>query len=105
MNTNVIKKDKTLLLELDGRLDTVTAPELEKCLGDNMDGIQSVVFDFQKLSYISSAGLRVLLSTLKKMKGINGSMKLQNVNELIMEILESVGFLDIMTVENEKEDK
>lgn len=103
MNTNVVKKDESLLVELDGRLDTVTAPELETCLGENMEGITDVVFDFRKLAYISSAGLRVLLSTQKKMNGLHGTMKLQNVNDLIMEILESVGFLDIMTVENEEE--
>ncbi len=83
---------------LEGRLDTTTSPELERCLNDNLDGIRELNLDLEKLEYISSAGLRVLLSAQKKMAK-QGSMKLQHVNELVMEIFEVTGFADILTIE------
>ena len=73
---------------LEGRLDTATAPELEKVLAANLDGVQALTLDCEKLVYISSAGLRVLLSAHKKMKG---AMKLKNVCELVMEVFEITG--------------
>ena len=85
-------------IALEGRLDTVTAPDLEKELKDNLDGINELVLDFDKLEYISSAGLRVLLSAQKIMNK-QGSMKLIHVNETIMEIFEVTGFSDILTIE------
>ena len=83
---------------LEGRLDTVTAPELEKALKDSLDGITELVLDFEKLEYISSAGLRVLLSAQKIMNR-QGSMKVTHVNETVMEIFEVTGFMDILTIE------
>lgn len=94
------KTNGTLRIELKGRLDTTTAPELEEYLSKNLEEINEVVFDFSSLAYISSAGLRVLLSTQKKMNGISGTMKLINVNDLIMDIFDAVGFLDIFTIDN-----
>ena len=85
-----------LKVALDGRLDTTTAPELESFLGENYDGTGSIVIDCEKLSYISSAGLRVLLATQKKTKG---AMKLINVCELVMEVFEMTGFADILVIE------
>ena len=82
---------------LEGRLDTVTAPELEKEIKDSLDGVKSLVLDFEKVEYISSAGLRVLLSTQKIMNK-QGEMKLINVNSDIMEIFEVTGFSDILTI-------
>ena len=87
-----------LEIALEGRLDTLTAPELEAALKQSMSGIESLTLDFEKLDYISSAGLRVLLSTQKVMNQ-QGSMKLCHVNESIMEILEVTGFVDILTIE------
>ncbi len=83
--------------DLEGRLDTVTAPELEKELKASLDGITELTMDFGKLEYISSAGLRVLLSAQKAMNK-QGEMKLMNVNETIMEIFEVTGFSDILTI-------
>ena len=82
---------------LEGRLDTVTAPELEKELKNSFDGLNELTLDFSGLEYISSAGLRVLLAAQKVMNR-QGSMKVTNVNETIMEIFEVTGFSDILTI-------
>ena len=87
-----------LTVTLTGRLDTTTAPELEKELKASLDGITELTFDLAALEYISSAGLRVLLSAQKTMNR-QGTMKLTHVNETIMEIFEVTGFSDILTVE------
>ncbi len=87
-----------LTVALEGRLDTVTAPELEKRFKEALPGVTELVMDFEKLDYVSSAGLRVLLSAQKTMNR-QGSMKLIHVNESIMEILEVTGFSDILTIE------
>ena len=84
--------------ELEGRLDTVTAPELEEQLKEVLPEIKELTLDFGKLDYISSAGLRVLLSAQKIMTK-QGEMKVTNVNETIMEIFEVTGFSDILTIE------
>ena len=83
---------------LEGRLDTVTAPELEQSIKESIDGITDLVMDFEKLEYISSAGLRVLLSAQKIMNR-QGTMKIVHVNETVMEIFEVTGFTDILTIE------
>ena len=87
-----------LTVTLAGRLDTTTAPELEKELKASLDGVTELTFDLAALEYISSAGLRVLLSAQKTMNR-QGTMKLTHVNETIMEIFEVTGFSDILTVE------
>ena len=88
----------TLEIALEGRLDTMTAPELEAELKESMNGAESLVLDFSKLEYISSAGLRVLLSAHKAMSG-KGGMKVTNVNEIVREVFEVTGFADILTIE------
>ena len=98
MTINQTKNDAELVIALEGRLDTTTAPELEAVLKDSLDGITSLIFDFEKLEYISSAGLRVLLSTQKVMTR-QGSMKVIHVSSIIMEIFEVTGFSDILTIE------
>ena len=85
------------LFALEGRLDTVTAPDLEKELKDSLDGVTELQLDFEKLEYISSAGLRVLLAAQKTMAN-QGTMTLTNVNDTIMEIFEVTGFSDILTI-------
>ena len=85
------------LFALEGRLDTVTAPDLEKELKDSLDGVTELQLDFEKLEYISSAGLRVLLAAQKTMAK-QGMMTLTNVNDTIMEIFEVTGFSDILTI-------
>ena len=88
----------TLNIALEGRLDTMTAPELEAELKQSLDSADSLVLDFSKLDYISSAGLRVLLSAHKTMSGKDG-MKVVNVNEIVQEVFEVTGFADILTIE------
>ena len=87
-----------LVIALEGRLDSTTAPELEKELKDALPGVTGLTLDLEKLEYISSAGLRVLLAAQKTMSR-QGEMKLVNVNEIIMEIFEITGFSDILTIE------
>ncbi len=85
-------------LALEGRLDTTTAPQLEAELKQSVNGVTELVLDFSGLEYLSSAGLRVLLSAQKVMNK-QGSMVIKNVNETIMEIFEVTGFSDILTIE------
>ena len=85
-------------IALEGRLDTMTAPELEAELSADLDNVESLTLDFSKLDYISSAGLRVLLSAHKRMSG-KGGMKVTNVNEIVQEVFEVTGFADILTIE------
>ena len=92
------RKESALVLALEGRLDTMTAPELEKELKGSLDGVSELTLDFARLDYISSAGLRVLLSAQKAMAK-KGEMKVTHVNETIMEIFEVTGFTDILTIE------
>ena len=87
-----------LEIALEGRLDTMTAPELEAELNQSMSGADSLTLDFSKLEYISSAGLRVLLSAHKAMS-TKGGMKVTHVNEIVQEVFEVTGFADILTIE------
>ena len=93
------QKDNELNIALQGRLDTTTAPQLEEELRTALSGIEKLVFDLKELAYISSAGLRVLLSAQKTMNR-QGEMILRNVNEDIMEIFEVTGFVDILNIES-----
>jgi anti-sigma B factor antagonist len=97
MNIAKTKNETALTLALEGRLDTVTAPELEATLKSELEGVTELVFDLEKLDYISSAGLRVLLSAQKTMNR-QGSMKVLHANETILEIFEITGFSDILTL-------
>lgn len=91
------KNDNQFTIGLKGRLDTTTAPELETVINTEVDGISELEFDFTELEYISSAGLRVLLSAQKKMNTL-GSMKVKNVSETVMDVFEITGFSDILTI-------
>ena len=84
-------------IALEGRLDTMTSPQLEGVLGENLNGVTEVIFDFAKLEYISSAGLRVLLSTQKIMDK-QGKMELTNVCDEIMEVFNITGFSEFLTI-------
>lgn len=88
----------TLTVALEGRLDTTTAPKLEEKLLGSVDGITRLVFDVEKLEYISSAGLRVLLA-MQKLMNRQGAMLLRNVNEAVMKVFEVTGFSDILRIE------
>ena len=87
----------TATLALEGRLDTVTAPEMENAVKEMLPGLTELTFDFAKLDYISSAGLRVLLSAQKAMN-TQGKMKLTHVSDAIRDIFEVTGFLEILTI-------
>ena len=89
---------ETVTLIVSGRLDTQTAPELEKELDSVLSGLKELTFDFANLEYVSSAGLRVILKAQKAMNA-QGSMKLTGVNDSIMEVFDITGFLDILTIE------
>ncbi len=97
MTINKTKNGTELLLALEGRLDTLTAPDLEKELKTSLDEVTSLTLDLDKLEYISSAGLRVLLSAQKTMS-MQGEMKVCHVNETVMEIFEVTGFSDILNI-------
>ena len=92
------KEGSKLTITLEGRLDTTTAPELETELKTALDGVTELVFDIKDLAYISSAGLRVLLSAQKVMNK-QGDMVVKNVSEEVNEIFEVTGFSDILTIE------
>ena len=92
------KDGKKLDVKVIGRLDTKTAPELTEELKDNLDDVEELTFDLSELIYISSAGLRVILSAQKIMNK-QGSMKVTNVQDIVMEVFESTGFVDILTIE------
>ena len=98
LTINKTKEDTKLNMELAGRLDTTTAPQLEEELKKDLDGLTELVLDFQELEYISSAGLRVLLSAQKIMNR-QGKMKIIHVNDVVQEIFEVTGFSDILTIE------
>lgn len=98
MQIDQLKEGSTLTMKVSGRLDTMTAPQLESKITGHLDGITEFIMDFTDLEYISSAGLRVLLVTSKMMKG-KGRFVIRNINETVREIFEVTGFLDILTVE------
>ena len=98
MTIEIKKNEQEVTIEVVGRLDTITAPALEKTINENIGSIESLILDLKGLEYISSAGLRVLLGAQKKMQKV-GSMKLTGVCEDVMEVLEMTGFADILTIE------
>ena len=97
MNINIEKRNDVTLMALEGRLDTTTAPELEKAINNEGEALKNLVLDFKAVNYISSAGLRVLLTAQKKMN-VQGSMELINVSEEVMDIFEMTGFADILVI-------
>ena len=98
MTINRIQDGNHLTMALEGRLDTTTAPELEQQIKTGLDGVETLTMDFAKLDYISSAGLRVLLSAHKLMSK-QGGMKVVHVNEMVAEVFEVTGFSDILDIE------
>ena len=97
MNINIEKTNGAVLMSLEGRLDTTTAPELETAINNEGETLKSLVLDFGGVDYISSAGLRVLLTAQKKMN-VQGNMELTNVSEAVMDIFEMTGFADILVI-------
>ena len=99
MNIQKKLEGQTLTLTLEGRLDTTTAPELEAVVRSSLEGVGSLVMDLAGLDYLSSAGLRVLLSAQKQMNRKKGKMVVRHVCETIMEVFDMTGFSDILTIE------
>ena len=98
MTFNMNKNGTELTVTVEGRLDTITTPKLEAALENKLEDITLLVFDFAKLDYISSAGLRVLLTAMQAVED-NGKMVLRNVNEDVMNIFEVTGFVDDLNIE------
>lgn len=97
MKIGIERNGSTLEIKLTDRLDTVTSPQLEEKLKEELEGVTNLQFDFAELEYISSAGLRVLLTASKRMKK-QGKMEIRNVNEEVMEVFIITGFADILTI-------
>ena len=97
MKIEIIKNDTTLEVNLEGRLDTVTAPELEAALAGQTDAAEKLVLDLLKLEYVSSAGLRILLKLHKEFSAKQG-MTVKNVNEIVREVFDITGFSDILNI-------
>lgn len=100
MNIAVKKNGGECVVTMGGRLDTTTAPELEKALAEVVDSADSIVLDMEGLAYVSSAGLRVLLGAQKKVNARKAAMVLKNVDDMVREVFEVTGFLDILTIED-----
>ncbi|MBR5230338.1 MAG: STAS domain-containing protein [Firmicutes bacterium] len=98
MTIEIKRNGEAATIEIVGRLDTTTAPALDKTINEDIEDVKDLVLDFEKLEYVSSAGLRVILSAQKKMQKI-GSMKVRNVCEDVMEVFEMTGFADILEIE------
>ncbi len=96
LNINANPTENTLELALEGRLDTVTAPQLQNTINEYLAGAANIVMDCKDLTYVSSAGLRVLLTARKS---IQGELTLKNVDPSVMEVLEITGFVDILNIE------
>lgn len=99
MEYKIDKDGTTVNINVSGRIDTTTAPQLEEAILPELAGANDVVIDFKELEYISSAGLRLLLMLQKKMNSVSGTFKILNVNDFVMEVLEMTGFKDILTIE------
>ena len=98
MTIEIKKNAAETIIRIDGRLDTITAPVLDKTINEEIGDTKNLILDMKSLEYISSAGLRVLLGAQKKMQKI-GSMKVVNVCEEVMEVFEMTGFADILVIE------
>ena len=98
MTIEIKRNADQTIIELAGRLDTITAPALDKTINADVADAKNLILDTKELEYISSAGLRVLLAAQKRMQK-SGSMKLINVREEVMEVFEMTGFADILTIE------
>ena len=98
MTIKMKKNAQDVVIEVAGRLDTVTSPALDKTINEDIGDATNLVLDLKEMEYISSAGLRVLLSAQKKMQKI-GSMKVTNVCDAVMDVFEMTGFADILVIE------
>ena len=96
MTINVEREFELVTLQVTGRLDTTTAPNLDAVIGDLSDDIKDLVFDMSGVEYISSAGLRVLLGAQKKMNAVKGSMRIETASEIVCEVFEMTGLSELL---------
>ena len=99
MEVKFNKQSDTLTVVISGNIDTVTAPELETQLQENLSGIKDLILDFAAVDYISSAGLRVILMTNQMMEDVDGSMTVKNVNDDVRDVFEMTGFDSLLNLE------
>ena len=99
MNINIVKNDKELMVSVEGRLDTLTSPELEEQLEDKIDGLEKLIFDFSRLEYISSEGLRVLVGAAQAMDEQDGEMIIRDLTEPVKDVFDVTGFSDAFEIE------
>ena len=97
-DTSFEKQGSTLIVKPRGRLDLVSSPTLEKDLKEHMDGVQEIIMDFTDVEYLSSGGLRVLLTTEQQLEKNGGNMTVIHANDYILEVFELVGFMDVIKV-------
>ena len=99
MQIDITRAENKMDVKICGRLDSSNASELEREINSKLDGITALTLDFEELFYVSSAGLRVILACQKKMKAVQGSMKILNPNELVMDIFDATGLADILDIQ------
>ena len=99
MEVKFNKQDSTLTVAISGKIDTVTAPELDTKLQENLSGIKNLILDFAAVDYISSAGLRVILMTNQMMEDVEGEMTIKNVNEDVRDVFEMTGFDSLLNLD------
>jgi len=98
MKTEITVNTDAMEISLNGRLDSTTAPELEREVNSRLEGIANLTLDFTQLNYIASAGLRVVLALKKRMNAVEGTMIILNPNELVTDVFEATGFADILEI-------
>lgn len=98
MKIQVTKEGTTLTLKPEGHLDTLTAPELNRCVQAEIKGVKTIIMDMEQVGYISSAGLRIMLATEQAMEDCGGTMSVIHCNDAIAEVLEMTGFMDMLNV-------
>ena len=99
MSYTIFEKEDTLLtVKPEGRLDTATSPELDEEIKPHLDGVQNMIMDFERVEYVSSGGLRLLLALEQQLEDRGGGMKIIHVNKYIIEVFELMGFMDIVEV-------
>ena len=99
MEVKFNKQDSTLTVAISGNIDTVTAPELDTKLQENLSGIKDLILDFAAVDYISSAGLRVILMANQQMEDVDGNLTIKNVNEDVRDVFEMTGFDSLLNLE------
>ena len=99
MEVKFNKQDSNLTVVISGNIDTVTAPELDSLLQENLPGIKDLILDFAAVDYISSAGLRVILMANQQMEDVDGNMTVKNVNEDVRDVFEMTGFDSLLNLE------